>query len=208
MDRFFDADNPLMQFLSRAVDLAVLNLLTLLFSLPVVTAGASLSAMNYVLLRIRRGEETYIWKMFLKAFRENLRQGSLLGLVYLIFAAVAGADLLILRSVGSRRATGMMFFLTFLSLIVLVSAVYTFALQARFANTIRGTLLNAWKLLVGYPLRTVGILAVWILWAVILVLGNQGMVFLYVLYGLSVPGQLCTILYDPIFRKLEREAEG
>ena len=102
----------------------------------------------------------------------------------------------------------MMFFLTFLSLIVLVSAVYTFALQARFANTVRGTLLNAWKLLVGYPLRTVGILAVWILWAVILVLGNQGMVFLYVLYGLSVPGQLCTILYDPIFRKLEREAEG
>lgn len=60
MDRFFDSDNPLMQFLARIVDLAILNLLTVAFMIPVVTAGASITAMNNVLIHLARKDETYV----------------------------------------------------------------------------------------------------------------------------------------------------
>ena len=46
MKRLFDMDNPLMQALGILADLMVLNLLTIVCSLPVLTAGAALTALN------------------------------------------------------------------------------------------------------------------------------------------------------------------
>ena len=43
-NRIFDMENPLMRTLGAICDLLVLNLLTLLCSLPVVTAGAAITA--------------------------------------------------------------------------------------------------------------------------------------------------------------------
>ena len=51
MDKFFDSGNPVMKFLARLVDLAVLNIFTVLYSIPLVTAGGAMAAMNH--LRIR-----------------------------------------------------------------------------------------------------------------------------------------------------------
>ena len=207
MDRFFDSNNPLMRILSRMVDLAVLNIMTLVFSLPIVTIGASLTAMNFVLLHMRRGEETYVWKMFLQSFRENLKQGIPLGLIYVVYAAAVAADLMILHMMDSRAATWLMLFITFVSFIVLVSAVYACALQARFENTIRGTLANAWKLMIGNLLQSALMLIIWVLWCVVMVLWHKAAGALFLLFGLSIPGLLCTILYDPIFRRLEKRIE-
>ncbi|MBQ6592912.1 MAG: YesL family protein [Solobacterium sp.] len=206
MDRFFDSNNPLMRFLSRLVDLAVLNLLTLLCCVPVITAGASFSAMNYVLLKLFRRKETYVWKMFLQSFKANLRQGIPLGLIYIAYAAAVSADLFILHMMDSRAATWLMLFITFVSFIVLVSAVYTFALQARFENTIRGTLSNAWKLLVGYPGRSAGMLVVWVCWALILLVWHHIAGGIFLLYGFSLPGIVCAVIYDPIFMTMDAEA--
>ena len=72
MDRFFDANNPLMRFLSWLVDLVIINVLTIVCAVPIVTAGASFTAMNYVLLHKARDNETYIGKMFFHSFRDNL----------------------------------------------------------------------------------------------------------------------------------------
>ena len=46
--RLFDLDNPLMQGLSIVADMLILNLLTLICSLPLLTAGTALTAMNDV----------------------------------------------------------------------------------------------------------------------------------------------------------------
>ena len=64
MNNLFNLDNPVMQFLSRIFDLVVLNVIFLVFCIPVVTAGASLSGLYYVSLKIVRGEEPYIWRYF------------------------------------------------------------------------------------------------------------------------------------------------
>ena len=48
----FDMENPLMRALSVVADLILLNFLTILGMLPVVTAGASFTARNDVLQHI------------------------------------------------------------------------------------------------------------------------------------------------------------
>ena len=49
-----------MVFLSRLVDLAVLNILTVFTSMLIVTAGGAMTAMNHVLLHLLRKDETYV----------------------------------------------------------------------------------------------------------------------------------------------------
>ena len=57
MKKIFDMDNPLMQALSVAADLIALNILALLCCLPVITAGAGLTAMNDLTIHMARQEE-------------------------------------------------------------------------------------------------------------------------------------------------------
>ena len=64
--KFFNLDSPVMQALGKMADLMWLNILTLICCIPVVTAGASLTAMHYMALKIVRNEECYITKGFFK----------------------------------------------------------------------------------------------------------------------------------------------
>ena len=64
MRRFFDMDNPLWQALSVVTDMVILNLLTLLCCVPVITSGAAFTAMNDVVIRILRQEESGILKNY------------------------------------------------------------------------------------------------------------------------------------------------
>ena len=196
-----------MQFLSRLVDLAVLNLMTIACMIPIVTAGAAITAMNNVLIHLVRKDETYVWKMFLTSFRQNLKQGVGLGLLFTAIFAFAGLELVMLHSVDAKAATLFMIIITVISLCVVAIGIYTFALLSRFENTMRGTLVNAVSLALGYIPRTLGMLLILAAWAALLWL-LQGIFLLVLLYGLTIPGYLCTRIYDPIFRSLEANEES
>ena len=53
---FLKIDSPFMKFLGTMADLMILNMLTVLCCVPIVTAGASFTAMHYVLQKLVRGE--------------------------------------------------------------------------------------------------------------------------------------------------------
>ena len=90
---FFDPDSPLMNGLSRMTDLVLLNLITLAACLPVVTAGASLTAMHFVLLKMVRGEEGYIVRDWVKSFKQNFREATLIWLLFLAAGLMALLDI-------------------------------------------------------------------------------------------------------------------
>ena len=58
MDRLFNMDNKFFVFMGKIADLIILNLLCLVCCLPIVTAGASITAMFYVTLKMVRNEES------------------------------------------------------------------------------------------------------------------------------------------------------
>ncbi|MCR5034069.1 MAG: YesL family protein [Clostridia bacterium] len=207
MDRFFDANNPVMQFLSRIVDLAILNLMTIVCMIPIVTAGAAITAMNNVLIHLVRKDETYVWKMFIKSFRQNLKQGIGLGILFTAIFAVAGVELMMLHSIDAKSSTMFMIIITVISICVFGVGIYTFALLSRFENTVRGTLFNAVSLALGHIPRTIGMLAICAGWAAFLWFAH-GITLLLLLYGLTIPGFLCAKIYDPIFEKMETNEES
>ena len=52
MNDFFNPDNRFMRALSRLFDLMILNFFTLLLCIPIITAGASITAMHSVLIQM------------------------------------------------------------------------------------------------------------------------------------------------------------
>ena len=205
MDKFFDSENPVMRFLSRLVDLAVLNIVTVIYSLPLVTFGGAMAAMNYVLLHLVRGDETYVIRMFRKSFRDNFRQGVPEGLLVILIAVITAVDMWALHGSDSRLLTVMMIIITIAAVFIFVTAVYMFALQSRYENTVKGTIVNAFRLSVGNLPSTAAMAAAWTAWAFVLVYLHKAAALTFLLYGFTLPGYICAMMLDRIFEKLEKE---
>jgi uncharacterized membrane protein YesL len=207
MEKFFDSNNPLMVFLSRLVDLAVLNILTVFTSMLIVTAGGAMTAMNNVLLHLVRRDETYVTTMFWTSFKKNFRQGIPEGLLVLAVALVTYVDMWALHGSDSKAATLLMIVITIIAMFLAATFVYMFALQSRYENTVRGTIVNAFRLAVGNLPRTAGMIIIWLIWGLILVYLHKAAPAFFMIYGLTLPGYLCAMLYNGVFYNLETEGE-
>ena len=80
MSNFFNMDNGLFRALGKLADLMLLNILFLVCSLPIFTIGASFTAMYYVTLKLAENEEGYIARGFLKSFKQNFKQATIIWL--------------------------------------------------------------------------------------------------------------------------------
>ena len=201
LKKFFDFDNPVMQSLSLAADLLALNLLTMFLCIPVVTAGAAITAMHDVLQKIAMHEETYPIRMYYDSFRENLKKSIPLGLLFL------GAMIVVILNYLAALATLPSFRFVSAAIGVLVLAIgnYAFGLWARFENTRTGTLKNAARLAVGCFPRTLGMVVFEIaFYAAAIHFYAIGVPVLF-LFGLTLPCYICVLLYLPVFKKLEEE---
>ncbi len=98
MSRFFNPDNPIMEFIAKIFDLILLNLIFIFSCVPIITIGASTSALSYVTLKMVRGEDPYIWQNFWKSFRQNFKQGTLIWVFSILVFIFLGMDFYIINS--------------------------------------------------------------------------------------------------------------
>lgn len=201
---FFDMENPVMRTLSVVADLIVLNLLTILCGLPVVTIGASLTALNATVMKILRSEETAPAKDFFRAFRENLKKGSAMGLIFLLIFVVLYVDYLAAQTFIPALCP----VIAAMALLTLTLGLYAFALLARYENTLRGTLKNALLLAVGYFPKTLGMAVFTVaLWLLAIQFLRYGAPILF-LFGLSLPCYVTILLLQSVFTNLENNRES
>lgn len=80
-------------------DLALLNLLWLITSLPLVTIGASTAALHSVARKMAACEYYTVWRGFWHGFRENWKQGTAVTLILGAVLLISLGDILI----GMRR---------------------------------------------------------------------------------------------------------
>ena len=128
--KFFSYESKFSQLLMKLCYACYLNLLWLLCSLPVFTIGASTTALYYASLKVVRGEESYVGRLFFRAFRENFRQATVLWLILLGIGLFLGADGYILYHLRAASAgTAAIFWTLILALVIAVSVVYVIVLE-------------------------------------------------------------------------------
>lgn len=81
MQNLFNMDNPIMQELSRFADMMIVNLLFVLCALPIITIGASYTALCSVIFKMVKKEETHVCADFFKAFAANIKQSTFLWII-------------------------------------------------------------------------------------------------------------------------------
>jgi uncharacterized membrane protein YesL len=202
--KILDIDGPLIQFLSKMADLMWLNILTMLCCLPIVTAGASLTALNYMALKIVRGEEGYITRGFFKAFKENFRQSTIIWCLFLLVAGVLAADYRILTTTDVQINGVVSMLLLIFAMLTLFTLVFVFPVQAKFDNTVRRTIWNAFVIsIVQFP-KTILMIVLYVLPYVLVLLSNAIFPVVFV-FCLSVPALLSAKLYNKFFLRMEEQ---
>lgn len=202
MGKLFDLESPLIQGLNKIADLMWLNILTVLCCIPVITAGASLTAAHYVALKMRRNEEGYISREFFKAFKTNFKQSTLIWLIILLLAGIFAADFYIIKEGGIVFSNVLRVILMAVCCLFIFTVLWVFPVQAKFINTLKGTLKNAFALSIIQLPKTLLMLVLYILPYLILYF-TMRLFPLVLLFGISAPIYVSAMLYNKMFKKLE-----
>jgi uncharacterized membrane protein YesL len=143
MTHLFHLDGWFMRSLSRIVDIFILNALFLIFCLPIVTIGTSFTALYSVSLKMVRDEDSQIVVSFIKAFRKNFKQSTLVWFILLVAACVLFIDFNLLRSLSGILKLFLISLLITFGFIYVCIFLFVFPYMARFEDTIKKTLLNS-----------------------------------------------------------------
>lgn len=201
----FEEGSPFQRFLNKVADLLILNLVTLVMCIPIITIGAALTAMHYVLLKMVRGEEGYIVKSFFRSFKREFGQATILWILFVALGALMASNMVLVLEGTGHYPIWLPSSILVAAILELIIMIYTFALLSRFDNSVYHTLLNAVTLTFSELPRSLA-MAVITLTPAIAFLTTTVLLPLLVLFGLSVPGYACAMVYDPIFRKIEKQA--
>lgn len=143
MDKLFNMDNKFFTVMGRVADLIMLNVVCLICCLPIVTIGASLTALHYVTLKMARNEESYIIRSFFKSFKQNFKQATIINLIMLAVAAVLYMDLNIVPGLGGTMSQVLYVLFIAFGIIYLMVFLYIYPVLAKFYNSIKNTFRNA-----------------------------------------------------------------
>ena len=98
MGKIFHPDSPVIQLLNKVADLLVMNLLTILFSIPFVTAGAAITALYDAMWKMVEGED-HVYRSYFYTFKSNMKKSTMIWV--LIFVSGILLSFLAVRLVRS-----------------------------------------------------------------------------------------------------------
>lgn len=212
MRNLFNYENPFIQFLVRVGDLIILNVLFILCSAPVVTLGASLTALHRVTQNMLFEQEEPLLKAFFRAFRQNFKQSTLAWLVELVVIVSLVCDVLLVMAYFNGGLAKAMYILVAV-LAILVAGVYAYLMPliARYENGMRQQVNNAVILAIIKLPKTL-LLVFLNLLPVILVLISvpvfvQTLIF-WVIIGFAFVSFLTSSILKPVFQQLEKGNES
>lgn len=202
MAGFFSTDSKLYKFMSKLTDLFKLNFLWLVFSLPVVTLGISTTAAYAVALKMAENQEGYIGGEFLKAFKENWKQGLVMSFITIICVWAVYLDFRIF-SVAEENAYVFLIIGIAAAYVLGFSLLYAYPLLARYENTVMNTLKNSFRISMKYFLRSL-LLALLIAFEIAIMFWNLATLILIVIVGPAFVMLTVSSFAMIIFRELEK----
>lgn len=150
----FNYDNIFIRMLNRIGDAFLLSVLFVVFSLPVFTIGASITALYYTAMKGITQDDGYVWKYFIKSFKENFKQSTIIWIISVVVLFVLGVDVWFWfkgRTPGSFSINNVMIVVSVVMLsLAVMTEIFIYPLQAKFDNTIQIQIRNAFLLSIKY----------------------------------------------------------
>ena len=139
-------NNGFMSALGKIADMFLLSVLWLLFCLPVITIIPATIALYYATAKVVRRDAGYVFKDFLKGFSQNLKQGIVLDLIYLLVGVLLYFANHFAKLTGLTTTLGKCYYLFFLISTAVLACVSAYLLPVISRFTL--SLLSAFRLAV------------------------------------------------------------
>jgi len=161
VDTLFSADSVLMRGLTRLADVMILNLIFIATSLPVVTLGASLTALNFTAMRIATGQSNSVTGDYFRSFRRNFRQATVIAAVLALLTGVLAAWYVVVTNIAIAPLFEFVLLAIWyvLAFSFATTALFVFPYLASFEGPTREVLRNARLMSWKHPLTALGALA-------------------------------------------------
>lgn len=206
----FDVNGSFMYALQKFANIFVCNVMFCLLSIPLFTVGASLSALFACMQAIwEDDEDDMIAKQFWNAFKLNFKQGTAIWVICLLAFAFLGIYYMIVSSMTgiAGRTYRISFFV--MCVVFVFGFQYLFPLQARYKNSIRNTLKNAWLLgIAALPWTLLSILLVAAAVYISFFMNPSGVslaVFLWGMVGFGLVAYLNSMIFRKAFQMIDPE---
>lgn len=163
MNRLFSLDSGVMRFLSKMADLMILNILYFVTCIPIITIGASTTALYYVTLKMVKDEESYLFREYFKSFRLNFKKATTIWVIFFLMGSLLTFDIFYFSNSGGGLAYFLkMIFITF-SVIYLIILLYLFPLLAVFENKNSKIIMFSFVLAIRHFPTTLSLISIYIL---------------------------------------------
>lgn len=153
MKNIFSMDNKFFTFMSKVADIMILNLLFIATSIPVVTIGASITALYSVTLKQVDGKDPYICREYFSAWVKNFKQSTILWLFVMFSGILFWLNFNVVTSTGISVIFAILMVIAIVVLVLIL--LYLFPLIAKFNNTLPNMVVNSLFLAVRHLLTTI-----------------------------------------------------
>lgn len=196
--------------MSRVFDLLVLNVFFVITSLPVITIGASLSALGTVLMEATDGDDSSFYLKYFRVFKENFKYATGAWGVFLFLAFLLKNNLQLIKE--THFLTQFLVPLTIFFLMMLaIYVIYFFPLLGRLKNGLVTTVKNTFFLSIGFFPYTLLMLALSCGPIVLSLKANSVfygmMVYFYLIIGFALTSYLNAIILNRVLHKVTKMKE-
>lgn len=149
MNNIFNYDNAWIQKLNKMTDLIILNIIWIFASMPIVTAGAAITATYCTMNKVIIKDEGTLWKTFWSTFKDNFKQSTIAWLTLLLLFAITMMDGFLLYQYSRAGNSIGIFYVTFVifGIIIVIWGNYLFSYIASFEACTKTIMLNSGKIL-------------------------------------------------------------
>ena len=200
----FRYDNTFFKIINKGVDCFYASILWIIFLLPVVTAGASTTALYYTVHKVIKGNRGYVWKDFWKAFKED-GKGSLwiTIIIEVLFCAIVYDKRMMFTFLKQHSFLGPFYYVFyFMEFALVVWGIYICTYRARFSLNWKNSLKNGiFLFLANFPWSIV----IGVIVAASAVIVSFSPFFIFLLPALD--GLLLDCILEKIYRKFMSEEE-
>lgn len=204
MRNLLNTNSPIMNLIAKIADSVLLNMMWLICCLPIVTAGASTTALFAVSMKMSEDLEGNLFTEFKEAFRENLRTSTKTWLILLATGILLALDGYILFHLRFDNRFWTIVTAVYFGALVIYAIImmYVFPLMAVFENSSLLMIKNALALGVRYLVCTALMAAVYFVMLLVIVRIFTPMI----LFGMGLCALINSYILKGVILQLKEKA--
>lgn len=197
-------DNPLFRVIGKILEVIGVSILWLILCIPIVTAGASTTALYYTVNKTIKNGRGYAIRGFFSAFISNFKQSTIVWLFFLVWLAILGVDCYYMYSfaVFGEKMGKWRIAVYVLTVLVIAWTLYVFPFIARFKTSTKDVFKNTFFMAVANAPMTIVLTGLFAAYCYAIYRWTPLIIVLPALYNV-----LKSIYIEKIFRKYMTEEQ-